>query len=218
MDEENNFVEQLKNNTQGPYQNNIQESYQNNIQAPYQVNIQTPYQNNIQEPYQNNIQESFQIINQGSNQSIINEDLKKEIQQLKIACYSIMIILALIDLFLEIIIASKDIKKKKKKKHRDSYDRDYDDEENEGEGLLILFLIFLNIFRLIKICCNCFDYFPICKIILFSILFIYKTILINVSFIKISGMGIILEITNFLFILTTIYYQITIKKRKHLKF
>ena len=215
MTEIGNFEELLKNNAQELNRNNIQEPYQNNIQEPYQNNVTVPYQNNIQAHYQNDIAVPYQTDNRGPyqnnisrndlNQGNANEDLNKNNNPCKTICLLIMFIIFIADIVLMFtalpIIG----------------EEDENDDPYYGSGFTaLIFLIFvfppLIILSLMILCYSCADNYPICKIVLFSILCLFRG-LIMITFFneekkKVHTFGLVLEILNFIFLICAISLQV----------
>ena len=214
MTEGNNFEKPFQNNNKdAPNKNKIKKSYKNNNLLPYQTKIQEPYKNNSARPFQDNNSESSENENYHDYlQQEILEETEKKMKDLKIKYCTIMIIMFLSEIVLELIalsILSKDIEKK------------YDDEgSNFGEGLIIAFLLFiiypaLIILSSIILCCSCQNNCPTAKIIIFAILCTIRGLIMltffNEDCSSIKIFGIVLEILNFFYMITSISYQVNIQ-------
>ena len=228
MDEENIFKEPFENNIPKPYQNNILYSFQNTLPEPFLNNIQ-PYQNNnpgTYQNYQNNIPGAYQNNNQGFYQNIprpnqninyqnlnpgnINDELNKKMNNLKKKFFTLLIFIfieEIVLIFCTFIILNETIY---------SHSRD----SNYGEGFEIIeFVLFvypiLIIFSSIILCCSCNNNNPDTKItvsIIFSILKGVLMIFIFAADKRLIIFGVVLEIFNLSFMITSICYQNQIKK------
>ena len=230
----NNLEEAFESNTQEPNLNKIQEPYKDNFQD--QTNISVPdennviqRQNNIPEPYKNNIQEPYQYDKPGPyqindsdtfqnkiyikdlNQGIANEELNKKEKCFKAIFLTILIIIFISEIAVYFISFSIIGKPPEHSNPEHSY---------FGEGLeaaLLLIIVFplLIILSSFILCFNCFRGFPIMKIVIIIILgaligFI-ATVFFDTDRENANIIAILLESLNFLYIIVSVSYQITIK-------
>ena len=230
----NNLEEEFQSNTQEPNLNKIQEPYKDNFQD--QTNISVPdennviqRQNNIPEPYKNNIQEPYQYDKPGPyqindsdtfqnkiyikdlNQGIANEELNKKEKCFKAIFLTILIIIFISEIAVYFISFSIIGKPPEHSNPEHSY---------FGEGLeaaLLLIIVFplLIILSSFILCFNCFRGFPIMKIVIIIILgaligFI-ATVFFDTDRENANIIAILLESLNFLYIIVSVSYQITIK-------
>ena len=233
---ENNIEEPLQNNTQESNENNIPETYQNNfaeetnIPVAYQNNIPKPYQNNFPQPDQNNPQLSqnqipgpYQNNNLGPfqnnfvpnnlTQGIVEEELNKKMKDLKAIYCSILVVIFLLEIVLEFVCVS-----------LFGESKEHDDMHSYfGEGLIgVIYVIMIYPFLIILssyiLCLFFYDYCPNTKIVLSVIICIGRGFIMLIFFNEGKGrlrnIGIILEILNLSFMITSISYQIQIKRYK----
>ena len=125
----------------------------------------------------------------------------------------IMIIIFISELILEFIalpILGED---------RGEYDHDG---SNFGAGLAAVFFLYviippLTLLSLIILCCSCHNSCPATKIVIFIILCIIRGLIMitffNEDIQTVKIFGIVLEILNFIFMFTSISYQIKIKDK-----
>ena len=196
-----------QNNIPKPYQNNIPQYEQNTIPQPYQNQIQGPYQNNNLGPFQNN------YVQNNLNQGIINEELEKKMKNLKAIYCAIMVLIFLSEIVLEFVSLSMF----GESEHEDKPGS----HSHWGEGLIVVIYVFfiypiLIILSSFILCLFCIDNCFIGKIVISVIICIGRGLIMITIFnegkSRLTIIGIILEILNLSFMITSISYQIHIKK------